>query len=205
MTDLKITPSVWQAYAKFSNSGNYTFRTNTIISNTNNPITRSHNHLFSVIMFNPGSSSPAELTNNEMISPCSLDSTMRRIIQWTEIAAINKTIPIDSFITIYNLYNIVTPDINKALDQITMNSDLLIKEEIDLNYHQRPKFIWKAWGISELEVVKNRIKDIELIISNNKIPVIGDHHPSLKNYHPSYLNRDKIRRSLIIDEISKYL
>lgn len=196
----------WQAFAKFSQQGNFVFRTETILSTSKDiRLDKSHKHLFSIIMFNPGSSMPKDIGQNDIKTECNIDQTMGRIISWTETASKNIDLN-NSFITIYNLFNLVNADIYEAQVQAELNSSSFIKELIDFNKYSAPQFIWKAWGkYPESNFFKLRVAEIEKIIRDSKIKSIGDNHSLLKNYHPSYLNRNKIRRELVIDLISESL
>lgn len=195
----------WRASAKFSQEGGYVFRTETILSTFEGPINESHKHLFSIIMFNPGSSMPKELSLNDLRTNCTIDQTMGKIIRWTELTSKDSDLS-NSFITIYNLFNLVNADINTAKVQAELSSSSFIKEIINFNQHSMPKFIWKAWGkYPETTFFKNRVNEIEKMIIDSGISTIGDNNPSLNNYHPSYLNRSLFRRDLIIEEMRKRL
>jgi|GEM_PF-4182800 len=197
----------WHAQAMFSGGGGKVFRTQTLLYSapTFNPSTSKH--ICAVVMFNPGSASPNGGQLNRLVC-CNLDPTMHRITSWIEEAygRAEKDIPAESHITIFNLYNHVSPNLQAALADVLSEGSKLSREPIDFKDLGQPLFVWQAWGVRSERVVVEKIAESEAKIRSSGLPVVGNGDRLLRSYHPSYLNRNNGgRKNLLIDQIERIL
>ena len=196
----KFTP-----FARFKNSGELKFRTETYLSLTkNNKIFNYNECIGVVVMLNPGSSCPKEEEYDQIVE-AEPDITMQQIedcvLSWHK-----NNLPSEGYIQIFNLFNLRCKKSKEAIKMYKKHkNNPFMKSKIVEIYPNTP-WIWLAWGCNDDKTLQERKKEVfDYVTEKFSEKIIKKECESKNNklgfWHP--YQHGKTKQSKLLDYISK--
>lgn len=194
-----------KVFAEYFEKENLAFRKNTILQ-----FGKGWNLIGNIVLANPGSAKPTAEVSPDFI-PCiqkfysmyrsnltfnqsnwfefGVDPTMSFVEKIFSGKYVGRNIELNGVIQLFNTFNIKNQNLQEAVNQIGVESDLLFSFGIHEYFHDKPTY----FGFSN-EVLNNEILcDIAMNIFNNSSNEIKKIYNSefIRNsfYHPMYINR----------------
>lgn len=194
-----------KVFAEYFEENQLTFRRNTILQ-----FGESWELIGSIVLANPGSAEPLSKISDESVSKLkvfykkyrygdefnvsnwfefSVDSTMGFVEKIFNGKYVGKCIELNGVVQLFNTFNIKNQNLQGAVDQIGIESDLLFSYGIEKYFHDKPTY----FGFSG-EVLNNVVlRKVAMQIFNGASEAVRSIYQSEFSdnsfYHPMYINR----------------
>jgi hypothetical protein len=194
-----------KSYAEYFEEGGLLYRRNTLLQFGN-----SWDLIGSVVLANPGSAEPISTVSNDLLDSISdfyekfrngekieqehwyefsPDSTMRFVEKIFNGWYLGKNVELNGVVQIFNTFNIINRNLQEAVVQICVDSDLLFSHNIYKYFNDKPTY----FGFSR-EVLRNDVlRGVAMNIFNNSSQIVRSiyNEDFSKNsfYHPVYINQ----------------
>lgn len=194
-----------RVYAEYFEEHGLAFRRNTILQ-----FGDSWDLIGNIVLANPGSATPIHKINTDESAKLQLfykhfrnnenfrldnwhefksDPTMQRIEKIFNGGYLQKNNKLNGVIQLFNTFNIKNQNLEEAIGQIGINSDLLFSIGIEKYFHNKPTY----FGFSKYVLNNEVLKPIAENIFNNSSDEIRSIYKSKFTdnsfYHPTYVNR----------------
>jgi len=194
-----------KAYAEYFEENGLFYRRNTLLQ-----FGESWDLIGSAVLANPGSAEPNEAVskpdlasvsgfykryrvgktiNAENWHAFSIDSTMRFLEKIFSGWYVGKRTKLDGVIQLFNTFNIKNQNLQQAIDQLSVDSDLLFSYTIYKYFHDKPTYFGFSNAVLSNELLRNVAMEI---FSNSCESVRSIYHDDFSEnafYHPMYINK----------------
>jgi hypothetical protein len=194
-----------KSYAEYFEENDVFYRRNTLLQ-----FGHSWDLIGSAVLANPGSAEPIsnisskplaliskfyeEFRCSEKIQPnnwheFSPDSTMRFVEKIFNGWYLGKNIELDGVIQLFNTFNIKDQKLERALEQIGVDSELLFSHSIYKYFHDKPTY----FGFSNAVLDNETLRGVAMNIFNNSseavLSIYNKDFSKNSFYHPMYINQ----------------
>jgi hypothetical protein len=194
-----------KSFAEYFEEGGLLFRRNTLLQFGN-----SWDLIGSVVLANPGSAEPISTVSSDLLDSISTfynrfrngkkiqpenwhefspDSTMRFVEKIFNGWYVGKNIELNGVVQLFNTFNIKNQNLQEAVAQIGVDSELLFSHDICKYFNDKPTY----FGFSN-EVLGNEVlRKVAMNIFNHSSEVVRsiykDDFSKNSFYHPMYINQ----------------
>lgn len=194
-----------KVYAEYFEENGLSFRTNTILQFGN-----SWDLIGNIVLANPGSATPINKISNDEAGRLKLfyndfrnnknfkidnwhefssDQTIQRIEKIFNGSYLQKNKELNGVIQLFNTFNIKNQNLEEAISQIGVDSNLLFSIGIEKYFHNKPTY----FGFSNKVLNSDILRPIAENIFNNSSDEIRSIYKNKFEdnsfYHPTYINR----------------
>jgi hypothetical protein len=194
-----------KVYAEYFEEGGLPYRRNTLLQFGN-----SWELIGSVVLANPGSAEPIAVVPDELLGLVSIffekshkgehiqpeywhefspDPTMGFVEKIFNGWYLGKNIELNGVVQLFNTFNIKNKNLQEAVNQIGVDSDLLFSYDIYKYFDDKPTYFGFSTDVLNNDVLCN----VAMNIFNNSSEVIrsiyNDDFSKNSFYHPMYINR----------------
>jgi len=194
-----------KVYAEYFEEDGLVFRTNTILQ-----FGDSWELIGNIVLANPGSASPFAKVSDSTIDNLELfyskfrnkenlilenwyefspDQTMQRIEKIFNGGYLQKNKELNGVIQLFNTFNIKNQNLEEAIHQIDINSNLLFSVGIEKYFHDKPTYFGFSSAVLDHEVLKPIAENIFNNSSNKIKNIYKSEFGDNSFYHPTYINR----------------
>jgi hypothetical protein len=194
-----------KAYAEYFKEGGLVYRRNTLLQFGN-----SWSLIGNVVLANPGSAEPIAAASNDILDLVSSfyeefrsgenvqpenwhefspDSTMRFVEKIFNGWYLGKNIELNGVVQLFNTFNIKNQNLQEAVTQIGVESDLLFSYTIYKYFNDKPTYFGFSNEVLRNDVLRNVAMNIFSKSSKVVRSIYSENFSENSFYHPMYINQ----------------